>query len=109
MKEATGRAILRAIFVEEGLSIAEDVAVRFGAHEVILDGWDAARRVGFEVLTSEAGDRDAFTPAVVEVIEDTMRRGEAHVLLVDLDPTEELLRSAAHGFIAQLRKRGLLA
>lgn len=109
MKEAAGRAILRAIFVEEGLGIAEDVTVRFGDHDVLLDGWDASRRVGFEVLTSEAGDREAFTPAVIEAIEATMRRGEAHVLLVDLDPSEDLLRAAGRGFIAQLRKRGLLA
>jgi hypothetical protein len=109
MREATGRAILRAIFEEEGLSIVEDVPVAFGEHEVVLDGWDAARRVGFEVLTSEAGDREAFPPPVVAAVEDAMRRGEAWVLLVDLDPTEELLRSAARGFVGQLRARGLLA
>jgi hypothetical protein len=108
MKEGVGRAILRAIFEEHGLSMVEDVEVTLGTTTVVLDGWDEARRVGYEVLTSEAGDREAFPPEVVAELEAAMRRGEATILLVDLDPSEELLRRAAEGFLAELKKRGAL-
>lgn len=108
MKEGAGRAILREIFEGHGLSMIEDAEVTLGTTQVVLDGWDETRRVGYEVLTSEAGDREAFPPAVVAELESAMRRGEATILLIDLDPSEELLRRAAQGFLSELKKRGTL-
>jgi len=77
---------------------------------VTLDGFDAARRIGYEYLTTEAGDRAEFTPAVVAALEAKMARGELYLLLVDQRalPGAELLERAATGFLGELARRGRL-
>lgn len=108
MKEALGRSILKEAFEAAGLSIVEDHTIEVAGRPVLLDGWSEEQRIGYEVLTSEAGDRASFPPEVVLALEEAMGRGELFVLLVDLDPTEELLRRAAAGFLGAMKEKGLL-
>jgi len=111
MDERSGRAILHARFTAAGLAIEEDVRFTEEGVEVVLDGYDPARRIGYEYITTEAGDRESVTPEVVAALEARMVRGDLFVLLVDEHdvPGPEALSFAADGFLAVLRERGLLS
>src|SRR5262249_2821835 len=67
LTEKEGRAVLRARFEAAGLTIEEDFAL--DDPPITLDGWDATRRVGYEFLTTEAGDRDEITWQALEALE----------------------------------------
>lgn len=110
MNERDGCETLRKIFNDAGCSIASNVPYELDAGRVTLDGWDAVRRVGFEFITTEAGDRAEFTPSVVAEIETRMDRGELYLLLIDeaLIPRPESLERAARRFLETLRSRGVL-
>jgi hypothetical protein len=108
MTEREGCELLRGRFQAAGLAVAERVRFVEGGISVTLDGFDAARRIGYEFLTSEDGDRAEFTPEVVAALDARMARDELFILLVDEDATPELLEHAADGFLAQLRRRGRL-
>ncbi|MBX3233388.1 MAG: hypothetical protein KIT84_33880 [Labilithrix sp.] len=110
MNEAEGARILAECFERAGLTIARDVRWQEGGVDVTLDGWDAARRIGFELITTEAGDREEFTPAVVAELEARMEREELFLFLVDerVVPSAEALTRAAEGFLAVLRDRAKL-
>jgi hypothetical protein len=111
MNERDGAALLKGVFEAAGLAIEDDYPFAEGDVRVSLDGFDPARRVGYEYITTEAGDREEVTPEVVAELEARMRRGELFVLLVDeRDVTDEAsLRFAAEGFLAALRKQGKLS
>jgi hypothetical protein len=111
MNEADGCALLRARFEAAGLVIVEHARFSEGGVEVVLDGYDAARRVGYEYITTHAGDRAEFTPAVVAALEARMADGSLALLLVDEHelPGRELLERAADGFLAELRRLGRLS
>lgn len=111
MNERDGSDLLAACFGREGLVIERDYPFREGGLDVRLDGFDPKRRIGFEFITTEAGDRDEFTPEVVDALEARMEAEELFVLLIDeaqIDGPEALER-AATGFLALLRDRGKLA
>jgi len=110
VNEREGSALLRNIFEGAGCTIAEGVKKRFDAGEVTLDGWDEARRIGFEFITTEAGDRAEFTVPVLEEIERRMRAGEFFLFLIDEETTTEaaILERAARRFLDTLKKRGAL-
>jgi hypothetical protein len=108
MTELEGCAVLKARFEAAGCRIIENHPL--GEVPIELDGWDAERRVGYEWITTEAGDRDEVTPEVVAALEHKMAAGELYVLLVDeydVDGPEELAR-AADRFLARLREQGTL-
>ena len=107
MTEAEGCAVLHAAFTSAGYAIRERFVFREEGVEVELDGWDEARRVGYEYITDEAGDRAEFTPRSVAALEARMARGELHVLLVDEHDAdgESDLRAAASAFLRELRDR----
>ncbi len=105
MKEAEGCALLAARFAKAGFSIARDVAFEIGGSTVHLDGWDAAKKVGFEYITKEAGDDAEFTPEVLHAFEEKMRAGELFVFLVDESASESELDAAADAFLAALASR----
>ena len=75
--------------------------------KVNLDGYDPARRIGFEFITTEAGDRAEFTDGVVAMLERRMAMGELYLLLIDEHEalTPEALRFAASGFLSRLREQ----
>lgn len=110
MNEREGSAKLRQVFEEAGCSIVEGFRLPLAAGEVSLDGWDASRRIGYEFVTTEAGDRAEFTPAVVAELEAKMRAGDMFVFLVDEEniPSDAVLERAARRFLDQLRKLGAL-
>jgi hypothetical protein len=110
MTEREGRAVLRARFQAAGLEIAEDVRVGLGGHVIDADGFDAARGIGYEYMTREAGDFDEIGPEVVAAIDDHARRGDVLLLLIDEDDvgSKEDLALAADRFLAELRARGRL-
>ncbi len=110
MDERQGAAILKQVFERAGCAIVEAFSLELDARTVSLDGWDAARRVGFEIVTTEAGDREEFTPDVVAELEARMERGELHVFLVDEAhvPDAATLERAAGRFLEALRARGVL-
>ncbi len=110
MNEREGSERLREIFNKAGCEIARDVPFVLDAGTVTLDGWDAARRVGFEFITTEAGDRAEFTSSVLAELEARIERGELHLLIIDeaLAPRPESLDRAAGRFLELLGKRGVL-
>lgn len=110
MTEADGCALLLRAFTSKGLAIQERFAFREDGVEVELDGWDPARRVGYEYITTEAGDRFEFTADTIAKLEARMANGELYVLLVDEHDAEgePALAAAAEGFLAELAKRGKL-
>jgi hypothetical protein len=111
MDERAGRDVLRRCFGEAGLTIQEDVPLETAHGRVHLDGYDAARKVGYEYITTEAGDREELRPEVIEELEARMTRGELFVLLVDehdVDAPDELAFAATY-FLGTLRSRGILA
>jgi hypothetical protein len=76
----------------------------------VLDGFDPVRRIGFEFITTEAGDRESFTAGVVERLEQRMAGGEVFLLLVDEAEAcdEAMLSAAARGFLDRLAQLGRL-
>ena len=109
MKEADGCALLLSRFTEAGYAIATDFHFREGAIEVDLDGWDEKARVGYEYITSEAGDQKQFDDKTLGEFERRMEKGDLYVLLVDEHDavTESALDAAASGFLSELAKRGI--
>lgn len=110
MTEREGCALLRGIFGAAGISIEEGFRFSEGGVDISLDGFDPARRIGYEYITTEAGDRDEVTPAIVATLEERMGRGELFVFLIDERDVggEADLRFAAEGFLQALRLRGKL-
>ena len=109
VNEREGCERLSAIFRAAGYEIATDVPLALDAGTVHLDGWDATRKVGFEFITTEAGDRAEFSPSVIAEIETRMERGELYLFLIDeaLTPRPETLDRAAERFLATLKSRGV--
>ncbi len=101
--EAEGCALLKARFEAAGYAITEGYRLQEGGVDVSLDGFDPARRVGYELITTSAGDRVGFTPAVVGALEASMSRGELFLFLVDeLDVDADALVLASERFLARL-------
>ena len=96
--------MLERCFSAAGFHIEHGFKLVGAGFEVVLDGYDPARRVGYEYLTTEAGDRVELTPAVVAALEAAIERGDFHLLLVDeLEVADEAeLELAAQRFIARL-------
>jgi hypothetical protein len=111
MDEHEGCAVLKRRFTAAGLSIEESYPLREGDVAFNVDGFDPQRRVGYEYITTAAGDREEITPALIAALEERMARAELFVLLVDEAeaPTEETLIHAADHFLMVLRMRGYLA
>ncbi|MCA9590683.1 MAG: hypothetical protein KC657_35530 [Myxococcales bacterium] len=111
LTEAEGCEVLDACFRRAGLDVARNVVFDERGIKVTLDGWDAKARVGFELITTEAGDRAEFTPDVVAALEERMEAEELFLFLVDEQdvPSAEVLEQAAERFLALLRDQGTLA
>ncbi len=111
MNERDGCAVLKGRFTAAGLSIEEGYRYRAHGVDVSLDGFDPRVRVGYEYITTEAGDRAELTVEVVAELEARMSRGELYLLLIDeteVDGAATLTRAADH-FLGVLRGRGVIA
>jgi hypothetical protein len=108
--EREGAEKLSEIFNRAGCSIEMNVPFVLDAGTVTLDGWDANKKIGFEFITTEAGDRAEFTASVIAEIETRMDRGELYLFLLDeaLVPRPESLERAANRFLELLKSRGVL-
>jgi hypothetical protein len=104
MTERDGCEVLKRCFTAAGFTIAERHPLALDAGVVELDGYDAARRVGYEYLTSEEGDHEAVTPAMREELERRMAAGELHVLMIDEAEGWDAasLATAAERFLARV-------
>jgi hypothetical protein len=111
LTEAEGVRLLREEFEKAGLSIRDGEPFEVAGKVLSLDGYDPERRVGFEFVTEEAGDRGSFGEETVAALEAMLERGEAWLLLVDEWDVEEPeeLRFAARRFLEELRSRGALS
>jgi hypothetical protein len=107
LTEREGCKVLARCFRGAGLDIIENFPFDEEGVKVSFDGWDAARRVGYEFVTTEAGDRAEFTPQVVASLEKRMMRGELYVFLIDEKEsmTEENLTEAAEAFLSMFKAR----
>ncbi len=88
-----------ARFNAAGLSMQADHPLVIAGRTVHLDGFDPHRKVGFEYITTEAGDREEITEEVVLELESRMGRGDLYVLLVDereVSSAATLERAADH-------------
>lgn len=110
VNEREGGETLRQVFEAAGCSITADHRLVLDAGAVSLDGWDGARRIGYEFITTEAGDRAEFTQPILAELEARMAAGELFVFLVDEAdiPDEQVLERAARRFLDRLRKLGAL-
>ena len=110
VNEREGSERLRDLFNEAGCSIVMNVPYELEAGPVTLDGWDAARKIGFEFITGEAHDRAEFSASIIAEIETRMGRGELYLFLLDeaVAPRPEALDRAARRFLEMLKSRGVL-
>jgi hypothetical protein len=83
MTETEGCAVLRGRFEAAGLKIVERFPFDEPGLQLKLDGFDPLRRVGYEYVTTEAGDRAEVTPPVLSALEERNRSGDLKILLVD--------------------------
>lgn len=104
MDEAAGCALLKKHFVAAGYTISEHYPFDEQGVAFSVDGFDPERRVGYEYITTAAGDREEVNPRVVTQLERRMAAGELHILLVDehaiLQPED--LAQAADRFLARV-------
>lgn len=106
MNEREGTALLKARFEAAGYRIREGFRYQSGGVSFSMDGFDPDARVGFEYVTTAAGDRAEITPEVVAHLERRMRAGEIAVLLLDEReaPSKDLLEFAAARFLAAVAR-----
>lgn len=99
MTEATGCAILKECFSHAGFHIVENYPLTEGVIQFRVDGYDPSAKVGYEFVTTEAGDRQEITPVVVAALEGKMKLGELYIFLIDeqeVASAAELSDAAAH-------------
>jgi len=103
--ERSACAQLKRRFEAAGFHIKENQP--FDEHGVRfeIDGFDAARRVGYEYVTDEAGDGWDVDGDVIAALAKRRTRGELHVLVVDEDdaPDPAALDAAIDEFLGALR------
>jgi hypothetical protein len=83
MDEAQGCALLKQHFVAAGYDITENYPFSEQGVSFSIDGFDPVRRVGYEYITTSAGDREDVHPGIVAALEHRMARGELFLLLID--------------------------
>jgi hypothetical protein len=104
MTEKDACALLKARFQKAGYKIAENVAFDEDGVAFEVDGFDAAKRVGYEYVTDEAGDTWDVDSDVVSALEARRDAGELFILVVgEADaPDAAALGRAADLFLGQL-------
>ncbi|MHC4390069.1 MAG: hypothetical protein ACYTFT_09490 [Planctomycetota bacterium] len=104
LTEQDGRALLKHRFEAAGFTIQEDHSLEVADTTVNLDGYDPEHKVGYEFLTTEEGDREEYTPAVLAELERRIRQGQLYLLLLDeLDVDAEGLLFAADHFLERVQ------
>jgi hypothetical protein len=104
MTERDACALLKARFERAGYRIAENIPFEEGDVRFEIDGFDAAKRVGYEYLTAEAGDSWDVDGAVISALHARREAGELFILVVDEAdaPDAASLGRVADMFLTQL-------
>jgi hypothetical protein len=107
--EKQGRAVLKGAFEKAGYTIEEDFPFRVASSVINLDGYDPARRVGYEYITTAAGDRGDLNDNVLEELNQLNEEGLVQILLVDEHyiSSEDDLRIACEEYLGHVRERTL--
>ncbi len=111
MTEHDACALLKARFEQAGYEIAENVAFAETGVRFEVDGFDAGKRVGYEYLTSEAGDSWDVDGDVIAELSRRRLAGDLFILVVDeIDaPDAASLGAIADVFLTQLAQLDELA
>ncbi len=83
LTESQGCAVLRESFLAAGYDIHDNVPFSEGEIRFQVDGFDPVARVGFEFITTEAGDRTELSQQMIAQIEQRIGAGDLFLLLVD--------------------------
>jgi hypothetical protein len=104
MTEQSACALLKARFEKAGYAIAENVAFDEDGVAFEVDGFDAAKRVGYEYITDEAGDSWDVDNEVIAKLAARRDAGELFILVVGEAeaPDAAALGRAADLFLGQL-------
>lgn len=106
LSEHEGCQVLTRVFTAHGYRLQAHHPLQLpSGFRVSLDGYDPEKKVGFEYITNEAGDRQELTPEVIEELEDGIDAGRFILLLVDeLDiSSAEELEQLAQRFLERCR------
>ena len=100
--------MLREQFTQAGFAIHENYPLNEAPICFNVDGFDPVRRVGYEYITTAAGDREELTPAILAALESTMAHAAPDGLYIflidelDVSGPDELRRAAAQ-FLARVK------
>jgi hypothetical protein len=83
LSETAACGLLARLFRARGYTIARNVMFREYGVSFHVDGWDAAKRVGFEFLTSEDDDHDDLTLSEYQTLMVAQQRGELAIFVID--------------------------
>ena len=83
LSESQGCAVLKESFEAAGYDIRDGYDFAEGVIRFQIDGFDPSQRVGFEYITTEAGDRSELSTEMLLAIEARIAQGELFILLID--------------------------
>jgi hypothetical protein len=101
MDERNACALLKQRFEAAGFHIEENRPFDEAGVQFEIDGFDPEARVGYEYISSEAGDGWDVDATVVAALEARRKKGEVHVLFVD-EADAARLGELADAFLASL-------
>lgn len=107
MTEHDACALLKARFEKAGFEIAENVMLDEHGVHFEIDGYDAAKHVGYEYVTEEAGDSWDVDGDVIDALNAARRAGKLSVLVAsETDaPDAASLGKLADAFLASLDEK----
>jgi len=106
MEEIAACALLKARFEAAGYRIEENIDFDEDGVRFELDGFDPDKRVGYEYVSSDAGDGWDVDDSVIAALAARRDKGELFVLVIDERdaPDPGALGAKADAFLAGLPK-----
>ena len=106
MEESAACALLKARFEAAGYRIEENIDFDEDGVRFELDGFDADKRVGYEYVSSDAGDGWDVDDSVIAALAARRDKGELFVLVIDERdaPDPGALGAKADAFLSALPK-----
>jgi hypothetical protein len=103
MEERQACALLKQRFEAAGYRIQENIPFDEEGVQFEIDGFDPDARVGYEYISTEAGDSWDVDEHVVAALDARRKNGEIHVLLVD-EADASRIGELADAFLSELKK-----
>lgn len=99
--------MLRDVFAVHGVVVSEDHLLQEEDVQVVVDGWCATARVGYEFLSVGDLERKGLSPAILRSLERWMEQDRLYLFLVDAEEigTVEELAGAARSFLRVVAER----